>query len=182
MAKLTRRNTIIGLGALVGGTGALAASGAFTSVEAERDVDINTAGDSTALLEIAIEGDYDGVSDGGGDTIQIDFSSINLDATTTFESALRITPTGDDTDGNWSIDVKDDSDSSIIGSGSPLRLEYNDSDSTVSSSDVTDVGSDEDVYFDIKLDLTDITDTSSGDDALDTQLGEPPEVTIEAAR
>lgn len=106
MAKLTRRNTIIGLGALVGGTGALAASGAFTTVEAERAVNIETAGDDTALLQIDLDDSYVGLEDGEDDAIEIIGDDINLNAITTFDGALTITPTGDS--GPYDLDILDD--------------------------------------------------------------------------
>lgn len=54
--KLNRRQTLIGLGALAGGTGALVGSGAFSSVEAERDFEVQTAGDEDALLALTPAG------------------------------------------------------------------------------------------------------------------------------
>ena len=45
-----RRNVLIGLGGLVAGGGALIGTGAFDTVEAERTVSVETAGDADAFL------------------------------------------------------------------------------------------------------------------------------------
>ena len=47
---MNRRNVLIGLGGLVAGGGALIGTGAFDTVEAERTVSVETAGDAAALL------------------------------------------------------------------------------------------------------------------------------------
>jgi len=43
--KLNRRNTIIGLGTIVAGGGAALGSGAFSSTEATRDLEVNVVTD-----------------------------------------------------------------------------------------------------------------------------------------
>lgn len=52
--KLTRRNTVIGLAALAGGAGAINATGAFDSVEANRSFDVAVQSDENALLGISV--------------------------------------------------------------------------------------------------------------------------------
>jgi nitrous oxide reductase len=54
-----RRHVLTGLGALVAGAGAALATGAFTTVEAERTVAVETTGDANAFLSIepGVEGD-----------------------------------------------------------------------------------------------------------------------------
>lgn len=64
----SRRTVLIGIGAAVAGGGALFATGAFTTVEAQRTVSVNTAGDAAADLGIEVNDDYDG----GGDTASIE--------------------------------------------------------------------------------------------------------------
>ncbi|MFO7925507.1 MAG: hypothetical protein ACQET5_13420 [Halobacteriota archaeon] len=89
---MNRRNVLIGLGGLVAGGGALLGTGAFTTVEAERTVTVNTAGDAGALL--AFEASGDGVDSDvvttDNDLLVIDFDAaandgegVNLDALTT---------------------------------------------------------------------------------------------------
>ena len=46
----SRRSVLVGLGGLVAGGGALIGTGAFTTVEAERTVNVQTAGDASAFL------------------------------------------------------------------------------------------------------------------------------------
>ncbi len=50
--KLTRRNTLIGFGAIAGGIGVVGASGAFDTVQADRNFDVEVADDAAALLEL----------------------------------------------------------------------------------------------------------------------------------
>lgn len=90
---LNRRNTLIGLGTLAVGGGALAATGAFTTVEANRTVEVQAAGDASALLGFVIDGSTPGdnspVVDIVNGLLEIDFAAagnaggINLDARTT---------------------------------------------------------------------------------------------------
>ena len=47
---MNRRNVLVGLGGLVAGGGALIGTGAFDTVEAERTVTVETAGDADAFL------------------------------------------------------------------------------------------------------------------------------------
>ena len=76
---MNRRNVLIGLGGLVAGGGALIGTGAFDTVEAERTVSVETAGDADAFLGLTAAGDPDEndfVEEEGEGTI-----SINIDAT-----------------------------------------------------------------------------------------------------
>jgi hypothetical protein len=98
--KFNRRNTLIGLGSLVAGSGALIGTGAFSSVEADRQVTVNTTGDGDALLALSLDTSYQGITDSGGSgtngetTIGITLDKINDDAVTTFNEALTITNNG----------------------------------------------------------------------------------------
>jgi len=84
-----RRSVLIGLGGLVAGGGALIGTGAFDTVEAERTVTVNTAGDAGALLALQSASDS-GVVDTVDDLLEIDFGAaaddgqgVNLNAVTT---------------------------------------------------------------------------------------------------
>ena len=48
-----RRTVVLGAGALVGGSGALLGSGAFSSVRADRTVEVETTTDAAALVALA---------------------------------------------------------------------------------------------------------------------------------
>lgn len=102
---LSRRNTIIGIGTLVAGTGALAASGAFDAVEAERSFEVDVAGDAEALLGLeaenaAITGTEEGGA-GGNDILffelnddEVEESNLNDNAVTDFFAAFRVSNNG----------------------------------------------------------------------------------------
>jgi hypothetical protein len=77
--RLTRRNALIGLGTVAAGAGVIGGSGAFTSVEADRSMNVETTGDDSAALGLIPAGSNDGSTtpnasdyvDDGGDTIEI---------------------------------------------------------------------------------------------------------------
>ena len=94
--RLTRRNALMGLGAVAGGAGVVTGTGAFTSVSADRSVSVSTAGDASALLQIApttIGEEYlTDNSDSGA--LSIDLGSgngLNMNAKTVISPLLRIT-------------------------------------------------------------------------------------------
>ena len=97
---LSRRNTLIGLGTIAAGAGAVGASGAFTSVNADREVSVSSTGDSSANVQITVN-EVQGLVDSGSDTIGLSFEKLNQNATTTYEDALTITPQG----GNGPYDI-----------------------------------------------------------------------------
>jgi hypothetical protein len=90
---MNRRNVLIGLGGVVAGGGALLGTGAFTTVEAERTVTVNTAGDASALIGLSEAGDGvdSNVVDIDDGLLVIDFDAagnsdnegVNLNALTT---------------------------------------------------------------------------------------------------
>lgn len=89
---VTRRSTLIGLGGLLSGGGALLGTGAFTAVEAERSVSMETAGDANAFLSLeVIDEEYVDVTDG---TIEFD---VLGDATTQFEDLVDVRNRGTQT-------------------------------------------------------------------------------------
>ncbi|MDL0125257.1 hypothetical protein PNQ92_07505, partial [Halobacterium salinarum] len=75
---MKRRNFVLGLGALAAGSGAAVGTGAFSTVQAERDIGIDVAGDSDAYLAIE-PGDENGDYLTGADTsaAALDFTSGN---------------------------------------------------------------------------------------------------------
>lgn len=79
---MNRRDVVIGLAGLIAGGGALVGTGAFDTVEAERSVAVETAGDADAFLGIepfpgSPNSDY---VDASGDTIVIDITETGTDA------------------------------------------------------------------------------------------------------
>jgi len=84
--RTNRKNVLISLGLIVAISGAALGSGAFTSVEADRGVSVNTAGDADAFLAIT-------PGDGYGDSGYI----------------------SDDSDGAMTFDLGDSSNNTVAG-------------------------------------------------------------------
>lgn len=72
--KMNRRKALIGIGSLAVGSGAALGSGAFTSVTADRDVTVETAGDSSAYLQLVGDDEYVS-NDGTSGVLSIDLGS-----------------------------------------------------------------------------------------------------------
>ena len=71
---MNRRNVLVGLGGVVAGGGALLGTGAFTTVEAQRTVTVNAAGDASALLGLDPSGDGD-----SSDVVQVTDGLLVID-------------------------------------------------------------------------------------------------------
>jgi hypothetical protein len=102
---MERRKFVLGVGALAAGGAAAVGSGAFTSVRANRDVEVSVADDSEAFLRIRKATDDQGNVTPNADeyvtidngTVGLDFTStgsggngINKEGTTVFDNLLRI--------------------------------------------------------------------------------------------
>ncbi len=117
---MNRRKVLVGLGAAAAGTGVVFGTGAFTQVEAERDVEIDVADDSVAFLALIpgatefVEEDEDGVvgvdlrsSEEGGD-------GVNLDAYTEIADALTVeNQGGQEVDLSVEVEVENNSDEGV---------------------------------------------------------------------
>lgn len=128
--------------------GAALGSGAFSQVEADRTVSVNTAGDGSALLAFEVDTDYNGIndSDGNGDVVALTFDDINQDAVTTFEGALTVTNNGSE---EVDFSVSDDSGNGIL---DVVTFEY-DGGTDLSSTAAT-LAAGTSVDIDIVIDLT----------------------------
>ncbi|WP_439027429.1 hypothetical protein [Haloarchaeobius sp. DT45] len=111
---MERRKFLIGLGSVAAGGAAAMGTGAFTSVEADRTLSIDTAGDANAFLSFKRATDPDGNvypnaeeyvhGDLNGETLSLDFtqsndtagsaSGINQNAKTIFDNLFDITNNG----------------------------------------------------------------------------------------
>lgn len=103
---MDRRAALIGLGGVVAGGGALLGTGAFTTVEAERTVTVETAGDADAFLGItpfpgSPNDDYVTVSESGAVEITITSEGtdaagggVNENAVTAIDRLLEVTNNG----------------------------------------------------------------------------------------
>lgn len=104
----TRRSLLFGTAGLIAGSGAIFGTGAFTSVEADRTVTVQTAGDADAALQIrpAINdsgnptqnaqeyADATGPKSFSGNTLSIEIPNVNLEAVTHINRLFRITNNG----------------------------------------------------------------------------------------
>lgn len=169
-----RRSVLIGLGGLVAGGGALLGTGAFTTVEAERTVSIQTAGDADAFLGLDVDDDYDA---GDDDLVQINLDGdadaegdgLLLDATTTYEPILVVDNNG--TQDVQSLTVEVDEDAAVDGIDMDFELhedyEFDDEDgfAAESGNSISDLplGVGESAAFDLSV-TTDAEEVSADED------------------
>lgn len=103
--RLTRRNTIIGLGTIAAGAGVIGGSGAFDSVSADRSFEVSVTGDSAALLGLTVTNETIAGTDtvNGNDIIYFQLDSdetdsgdpaINEAAVTKFFDAFEVANNG----------------------------------------------------------------------------------------
>lgn len=90
-----RRNLLIGVGTVAVGAGAISSTGAFTQVEAERSVSVQTAGDDSALIGLVPGDENPQYVDDSGDTIALEFDQLNLNATTKADDVFKIVNNSD---------------------------------------------------------------------------------------
>lgn len=87
---MKRRRLLLGVGTAVGAT-SIVGSGAFSSVEASRDLTVSVADDIEALLTLrpadTPNGAYADVTDG---TLSLDISTVNPNAVTVFDDVFKI--------------------------------------------------------------------------------------------
>lgn len=98
---LNRRTLLLGLVVLVVGAGIIGGTGAFSSVQADRTMNLNTTGDSAALLQFNnldsdIAQTQGQTSTGGVPVLQVTQDELNADAKTIFVDAFTIENGGDE--------------------------------------------------------------------------------------
>lgn len=104
--RLSRRNTIIGIGTLAAGAGVIGGSGAFDSVSANRSFEVGVSGDASAQLGMEATNEViAGTEDGGAGDKQIIYfrltdgdgggASLNENSTTEFYDVMRVTNNGE---------------------------------------------------------------------------------------
>ncbi|TKX80484.1 hypothetical protein [Halorubrum sp. SD626R] len=176
-----RRNVLIGLGSLVAGGGALLGTGAFTSVEANRTVSVQTAGDADALLafEAANDNPYVSIPTDGQIEINLDNTSGNSNATglnqnaiTTFDELVQITNNGTQPVGTLEFEIVDNNGDdqdvlSVVYKGN-VQTDTTSGNSEYSSGDVlsSNIGIGDTATFGLQVDLLNsgTTELDSGDD------------------
>lgn len=175
--KMNRRTVLLGLSAAGVGAGAAFGSGAFTSVTADRAVQVNVTSDDAGL--ITITGEYvtytaDGVAEFGiTDADLANAQGLNPEAATTFEDVLTlgIADTGNQAGGTQYTVIFNDT-SSLTTDGLQFTVNTALSDGTVISGssyplEVQDIEETQSVVLDIEIDS--IGDASG--DTLSGQLG-----------
>lgn len=185
---LSRRNVLIGLGTLVTGAGAAFGTGAFTTVTAERTVNVETAGDASAALALSPARDDEAYVEQTDGTIEINLdgsdsnaSGLNQSARTRFENLVTVTNNGTQaiTTLNFEFDVTNSSDDTAHENA----LSITSGDTTISAdgsanllvdSDEGSAGSDEltsgqSMPFGVEVDLLD-SGISDFDSAADVTL------------
>jgi len=141
---MNRRNVLIGLGTVAAGGGAILGTGAFSTVEAERTVDLQTSGDGSAQVQLSISGGLAGSN--GNDTISINEQDINADAITKYPGALEITIPQSTEGDTYEVEIEDGNNNSLLSTSA----EEGDS-----GDDIQFIGSDDPLTF----------DTASSDDS-----------------
>ena len=119
---MNRRNVLIGLGAVAAGGGAALGTGAFSSVEAERTVNVGVNGDASAAVELVANTSVEGVTqDGGaGNELSIELTNVNDGALTSIgvvddinnpsSVSTQAFTIGNGTSSDYKIDVNDATD------------------------------------------------------------------------
>ena len=74
---MNRRNVLLGLGTAAAGSGIVFGSGAFTQVEADRDLTIGVDNDSEGIIEINDQSDTDLIRENAEGDFVIDLDQIN---------------------------------------------------------------------------------------------------------
>ena len=102
--RLNRRSVLLGLGTISATVGGAFGSGAFSSVEATRTVELNTSGDSSSLLSFEQNPNNsstanniittESVGSSSNNVIKIKQTDLNERATTRFVDVLRVTNNG----------------------------------------------------------------------------------------
>ena len=163
-----RRNVLIGLGGLVAAGGAALGTGAFTTVEAQRTVTIDTAGDADAFLGLEVRSDLEADTDNNG-LIQLDLSNavnasgLNRQARTVLDKVLLVENNGTQSgvDIGFTVDVTD-GDSTLVsgdnGAGEIFKFSENtdgnfDPDDADISVSETPLASGEATAYDLEIEL-----------------------------
>ena len=158
--RLNRRSVLFGLGTVSASVGGIFGSGAFSSVEATRTVEINTTDDASAILTFAANspaGDNIIATEtvNGSSLIKIKQSELNEQATTRFEDALSVTNDGGEAVGLSVDPSQSDDTNNLIGSVLDIQDTNGDTivDGTTAGDNAVDVGSATSVDLTVEVDL-----------------------------
>lgn len=119
----------------------VAVTGAFTTVEAERTVNVDTAGDDSALLQLTASDTPNGdFAEQDGGELQIDISNANQDATTELDYVFNITNSGEQEVGVYIEDTTSDNVAYYWGGDTSNGSEGETADVTLNTGDRVSVG------------------------------------------
>ncbi|SIR40340.1 hypothetical protein [Natronorubrum daqingense] len=117
---MNRRNVLVGLGTIVAGGGAALGTGAFSTVEADRTIEVTTTGDADAYLGIEAYGEGSEYVDDDDDEISFDFGGeddeegLNENAVTRFDNLITITNNGERDSENIEVTISADDDDMFL--------------------------------------------------------------------
>jgi hypothetical protein len=151
--RMNRRNVLAGIGALTAGGGAIFGSGAFSSVEAQRNAKFTVTNDGSAELGLSGDGTYVTSTDtgnGGQTIIEFQFDSLNDNATSVFEGVLDVTNSSSDGT-EKSVYIQD---AGTVTPGGVVDFEDSSGNSVVGSTNAIAVSNGSTVTFDIVIDST----------------------------
>lgn len=138
--------------------GLITASGAFTTVTADRTANVNAAGDASALLAIEPGPDNPGYVDNSSDEITFDITNgsedsaqINMNATTEINGTINLT-----NNGNSDVDIHVEAEGENSGLVSFYTADHDDITGSAAGSS-TDVAPGETVIVTVIIDTTDVT-------------------------
>ena len=164
---MERRKFVVGLGALASGSAAAIGTGAFDSVEADRNVDVQVTGDASSYLQITGDDDFVGDDSGDGE-LTIDLGSpgdeaFNPDAVTEVSGVVTIANEGtqdgvvigfgEDQDQSVELDLEGGTDDAEV------TLEFADYDGDDGELDVGQT-----VNLDVTVDTTEDPNSPSSDE------------------
>lgn len=182
----SRRRTILGLGGLIAGAGALISTGAFDTVQAERSVGLETAGDANAFL--SMESLDEEFVDPDAELIEFEIPGR---ASVTYNELVRVTNRGTQTVTSlrfeFVVEGADQPDADVEDAmrivSADAEIDAVDDANLIASSDAGDAGNDQldpgdSIPFGIKIDLTaaDIDEISGDPDITLRIIAESGEV------
>ena len=177
----SRRRTILGLGGLLAAGGAVVSTGAFDTVEAERSVGVETAGDASAFLGLEPAPDQDIASFDDNDLVEFDLGVIPVGSRVTHSELVHATNQGTQTVTSLKFEFLVDSPDTISGGddhqddedvaealrivsenddGDIFEIDAEDDENLIQTSDAGDAGNNElapgeYIPFGIRVDLND---------------------------
>lgn len=125
--NFNRRFVLIALGTAAIATGLVFGSGAFTTVEADRTVNVDVAGDNAAFLQLeSIDSNYTNTVSGGAgaNVLEIELASVNDDAVTVIDGVINVTNQGTQ---EVNVTLDDSTSEGVALTGTPVVLGVGDS-------------------------------------------------------